>query len=172
VEVNLTLKLLQPVKDIEKTLKLSVTLNTNNMNLFNADEQLRKYTIPMILDEFYGIRLCLYEKRKAYQLKQLNDTLRKITNKVMYIRSILEDKLDLRRKKLEEIVQALKTLKIEEHEGSYHYLIKMPMDSVTEEKVTELEKEHDTLQKQIQELTKTSIQTLWERELNVLKKSL
>jgi hypothetical protein len=46
----------------------------------------------------------------------------------------------------------------------------MPMDSVTEEKVTELEKEHDTLQKQIQELTKTSIQTLWERELNVLKK--
>ena len=90
----------------------------------------------------------------------------------MYIRSILEDKLDLRRKKLEEIVQALKTLKIEEHEGSYHYLIKMPMDSVTEEKVTELEKEHDTLQKEIQELTKTSIQTLWERELNVLKKSL
>ena len=170
VEVNLTLKLLQPVADIEKTLKLSVMLNTNNMNLFNADEQLRKYTIPMILDEFYGIRLCLYEKRKAYQLKQLNDTLRKITNKVMYIRSILEDKLDLRRKKLDEIVQALKTLKIEEHEGSYHYLIKMPMDSVTEEKVTELEKEHDMLQKEIQELTKTSIQTLWERELNVLKK--
>jgi hypothetical protein len=108
----------------------------------------------------------LWNKR----LKQLNETLRKITNKVLYIRSILEDKLDLRRKKLEEIVHALKTLKIEEHEGSYHYLIKMPMDSVTEEKVTELEKEHDTLQKQIHDLTKTSIQTLWERELNVLKK--
>ena len=45
----------------------------------------------------------------------------------------------------------------------------MPMDSVTEENVTQIMKEKETTEKDIDTLTKTRVQTLWSRELHTLE---
>ena len=89
-----------------------------------------------------------------------------------YIRAVVDGTLDLRNKKTDVILAELVALKIEPYEGSFHYLIKLPMDSVSSEKVTELETEYKELIQQIQELETTSIQTMWTRELMNLKKIL
>jgi DNA topoisomerase-2 len=160
---------LKPVEDIEKTLKLTRVMGTNNMNLFDADERLCKYeTVQDILDAFYKVRHTTYLKRKVHQEAVLERTLHKLTHKVKYIRAILADTLDLRRKTQDEIVKALQKLKIEEHDG-YNYLIKMPMDSVTDENVKHLLSDRDSKRAQHKQLTDTSIQALWTRDLDELE---
>ena len=145
--VDITVKLLAPVEDIEKTLKLVRVLGTNNMNLFDAEERLCKYdSVYDIIDTFYKVRSETYGKRKVYQEEAVSKTLHKLTHKV-----------------------ALKKLKIEEHEG-YGYLIKMPMDSVSQEKVAELEAEHAQVTKSLEELKSTTIEMVWTRELVQLRK--
>lgn len=55
--------------DIEKKMRLSSTLNITNMVLFNKDLQITKYSSETeILEEFFHIRLELYQQRKDYQL--------------------------------------------------------------------------------------------------------
>ena len=169
-DVDITVKLLNPIEDIAKTLKLTRTFGTNNMNLFDAEERLCKYaSVHDIIDAFYTVRYDAYRKRKVYQEEVLARTLHKLTHKVKYIEAILTDKLDLRKKTHDEIVKALVQLQIEEHDG-YSYLIKMPMDSVSAENVKDLKAEHARVQKELNDLKSTSIETMWSRELLRLRK--
>ena len=57
----------------------------------------------------------------------------------------------------------------DDNESSYKYLIKMPMDSVTEENVCKLNKEYADLQNEIDALKNTTINKMWLNELKVLK---
>ena len=140
------------------------------MNLFDSEERLRKYAnVQDIMSEFYRVRLATYANRKEHQLATLREVLRKLKNKLVYIRAILEDKLDLRKKKYETIVEELIALGIDSYDG-YHYLTKMSMDSVSYEKVEELEKDHRNAIQKMEELEKTSIESIWTSELMQLKK--
>lgn len=169
-EVDITVKLLQPMD--EKVFKLTKTLSTSNMNLFDENGCLHKYdTVLDIIHAFYEVRMKTYQKRKEYQIEALKRVLHKLTQKVNYIRAILSDTLDLRKKTQSQIIAALQALHIEEHDG-YNYLIKMPMDSVSSEKVKELEQEHKQIAKELDELTKTPIETIWIRELTLLKSNI
>ncbi|CAI5534429.1 unnamed protein product [Closterium sp. Naga37s-1] len=61
---------------MEKRLKLTTTMNTGNMHLFDADGRMKKYDSPEdIVEDFYGIRLGYYEQRKEHQLVQLRHDL-------------------------------------------------------------------------------------------------
>lgn len=170
--VDISIKLIKPIatEDIYKTLKLTTSLSTTNMNLFE-DDQLHKYeTVHDIIDAFYAVRMAGYVKRKAHQVKNLKETMHKLHHKVKYIKAILADELDLRRKTQKEIIAELIRLQIEEHDG-YNYLIKMPMDSVSNENVIDLQEEHDEIQNELIELEKTSVEKIWIRELTLLKKN-
>jgi len=51
----------------------------------------------------------------------------------------------------------------------YKYLVKMPMDSVTEENVARLEKEHVTKSNELAVVKSTTIEQMWLGELSVLE---
>ena len=55
---------------------------------------------------------------------------------------------------------------------SYNYLIKMPMDSVSKENVEKLMKECGDKELLLNEVKTTSIEQMWLKELNDLKKKL
>jgi DNA topoisomerase-2 len=170
--VDMTIQLMAEC-DVEKVLKLSTTLSISNMNLFDADEHLKKYAeIHDIMQEFYDVRYATYEKRKVHQLKVLRDTLHKVEQKVKYIRAVLSGKLDLRNKKQDVLYAELEALKIEMREESYSYLTKMPMDSVTQEKVEALEKEFREIQEEVAKLTAMTVEQIWVHELKELNKKI
>jgi hypothetical protein len=52
---------------------------------------------------------------------------------------------------------------------NYHYLTKMPMDSVTEENVARLNKEHGGKQSEFEIVKSTTINKMWLNELETLK---
>lgn len=157
---------------LEKLLGLFTTQSTTNMNLFDAHEKLRKYTtIYNIIEDYYVERLALYAKRKAAMLAQLANELRVLTNRAKYIQEVLDDKLELRRQTKDAILEKMKQHGYEHIDGDteYKYLLKMPMDSVTDENVKHLLSERDTKRAQHQQLADTSIEALWTHDLDELE---
>ena len=156
---------------VEKLLKLYTTNTNTNMHLFNAAEKLHKYdNVSDIIDEYYVTRLNIYGKRKDFMINAIQKDLLLLSNKAKYITEILEDTIDLRKKKKEEVVHMLMDKKYDviDLDGDYKYLTKMPMDSVTEENVSRLYKEHGNKEHELKKLMDTTINDMWLSELDKL----
>tara|TARA_A100001011_G_scaffold141986_1_gene149991 strand:+ start:7038 stop:10406 length:3369 start_codon:yes stop_codon:yes gene_type:complete len=166
----------EKVTELEKLLKLYTTHSTNNMHLFDEKEHLKKFnSAEEIVEAYYPTRLKYYKIRKDYQLKALNNELLILSNKARYITETLNDNIDLRRKKKEEIENLLTKLKFDKdpnNDNSYNYLIKMPMDSVSEEAVQKLLNDKEVKENEVKSLSKKSIEDIWLEELKVLKNEL
>ena len=54
-------------------------------------------------------------------------------------------------------------------DDTYNYLIKMPMDSVTQENIDKLINQHNEAQANLTKIQNTTIQDMWKNELIELK---
>jgi DNA topoisomerase-2 len=157
---------------LEKLLKLYTTQTTSNMNLFDEREQLRKYdTVHDIARAFFRVRREIYEQRKQSMLAKLRNELEILTHRTRYIQEQLDDTLDLRRQKRETLIATLQSKGYAARDGGYEYLLKMPMDCVTDEKVASLLVERDTKQREHDDLLETGSAKLWMRDLDALEKT-
>jgi len=155
---------------VEKLLKLFTTNSTSNMHLFDSEEKLKKYDkIEHIIDDYFEKRLQLYQTRKDHMIQTLEKELMILSNKAKYIREILEGSIDLRKKKSEDVTIMLKEKSYDMVDDEYKYLTKMPMDSVTEENVDKLNKEHENKDYELENLKNTSKSQMWLSELDLLK---
>jgi DNA topoisomerase-2 len=168
------------VEGIEKYLRLYTTQSTTNMHLFNDREQLRKYdNVYEIVKEYYSIRYRYYNKRRLYLIDKLTQELSILSNKARYIRETLDDKIDLRKRSKTDIDSMLERMKFDRNgetsdpstsvSGNYNYLIKMPMDSVSQENVEKLMQEHGAKQTELEKIEMAKVEELWLAELNNLK---
>jgi DNA topoisomerase-2 len=100
----------------------------------------------------------------------LKKQLKICSNKMKYIQELLDETLDLRKKSKTTIVELLvsKDYDMIDDDSDYKYLLKMPMDSVSEENVERLNGEFQDKQKKYAELESTSAEDMWMRELDVL----
>jgi DNA topoisomerase-2 len=157
------------VNGLEKLLKLTTTESTTNMHMFDADCRLHKYSnIYEIIDAYCPVRLRLYQKRKDYLVAAMEAKLLKLSNRVRYIQGSLNGTIDLRKKTAQQVTDLLSTNKFDTIDGDYKYLIKMPMDSVTEENVRQLMKEHDDTKRELEVLLATTLEQMWLGELEEL----
>ncbi|KAB8264230.1 DNA topoisomerase [Aspergillus pseudonomiae] len=94
---------------LEEKFKLSKTVATTNLVAFDPEGRITKYaTVEDILKEFYTYRLKFYEKRKQYQLSQLQKELDKLSNQARFVQEIIDGKLVISKKKKTVLVQELK----------------------------------------------------------------
>jgi DNA topoisomerase-2 len=157
---------------LEKALKLYTTQSTNNMHLFNHEEKLSKYEeIEDILNAYVPVRLDYYQKRKDYQIQTLERELKLLSNKAKYIQENLDGTIDLRNKKKDLIIKMLEDKEYDKIDGDndFKYLLKMPMDSVSEENAEKIKLDKENKEKEMETLKSTTIQEIWLRELSELK---
>ena len=157
---------------LEKLLKLYSTSSTTNMNLFNYEDKLKKYeSVEEIIDDYYDIRLEYYEDRKENMIDALEKEIMILSNKARYIKEVLEDTIDLRKKKKQEIIEMLqsKTYDIIDNDEEFKYLVRMPMDSVSEENIEKLLKENGEKQDELERIKSTAIEQMWLSELEILE---
>ena len=155
---------------VEKLLKLFTTNSTTNMHLFDAEDKLKKYEkVEHIIDDYYETRLKLYQTRKEHMIQALEKELMVLSNKSKYITEILENTIDLRKKKSEEVNKMLKDKSYDVVDDEYKYLTRMPMDSVTEENVDKLNKEHENKKCELESVKNTTKYQMWLSELEILK---
>ena len=157
---------------VEKLLKLYTTQSTTNMHLFNAQDKLKKYDkVEQIMDDYFETRLVMYQTRKESLIHHLEKELVLLSNKARFVEENLQGTIDLRKKKKEEVIALLQSKKYDilDGDGEYKYLTKMPMDSVTEENVDRLLKEHGNKKSELEQIQKTTIHQMWLSELTVLR---
>ena len=157
---------------LEKLLKLYTTNTNTNMHLFDAEDKLKKYNkVEEIIDDYFETRLKMYEVRKAYVINSLEHELLLLSNKAKYIKENLDGTIDLRKKKKEQVIQMLqeKGYSIIDDDDEYKYLVKLPMDSVTEENVEKIFKEHGNKEVELELTKKKTPAQLWSEELAELK---
>jgi DNA topoisomerase-2 len=156
---------------LEKQFKLFTTSSTSNMHLFDANDKLKKYAnVRDIIDDYYGTRLQMFQTRKDYIIDALQSELVLLSNKSKYIKENLDGTIDLRRKKREEVNQLLlkKKYDVIDEDTDFKYLVKLPMDSVTEENVAKLLKEHGDKAAELEVVKSRTIQQMWSSELDAL----
>jgi DNA topoisomerase-2 len=155
---------------LEKILKLTTTVSTTNMHLFDAECKLHKYaTVEEIIDDFFVTRLKTYQKRKDAMICEMRAVLVKLSNRARYILDVLSGTVDLRKKTNQQVVELLEGMKYDKIEGEYKYLVKMPMDSVTEEHVAKILKEKADTDAELATLIATSPEQIWLRELDTFE---
>jgi DNA topoisomerase II len=117
-----------------------------------------------------------YKRRKAYMLDVLKKELTLISYKVKFIREILNDTIDLRKKKRQVINELLKSkgypelsnnLDASPDNYSYDYLVKMSLDTLTQEKIDELERKLGDKQIEFDELQQKTERRLWVEDLKL-----
>lgn len=159
------------INGVEKLLKLSTTVSTTNMHMFNKDCKLHKYaSVSEIIEEFYGVRLDIYDKRKQSLIAHMENKLIKLSNRAKYIMDTLNNAVDLRRKSAAQVTELLTLMDFKLIDGDFKYLIKMPMDSVTQENVDHILKDKSDTEAELERIRNTSLQKMWLVELNKLEK--
>ena len=174
---------------LEKVLGLYATQSTTNMNLFDANEKLVKYgNAEEIADAYSVTRLVFYGKRKDALIAGLRKELMVLSNRARYITELLEDTIDLRRKTNKQLVELLKERKYDSMDAQsgdekgeddslsssssgqgYKYLLKLPMDSVSEENVKKLLNEKEKKEAELSELTSKTVEQMWLKDLEELE---
>ncbi|KAL8262386.1 hypothetical protein R6Q59_023735 [Mikania micrantha] len=92
-----------------KKFKLTTTLSTSNMHLFDANGVIKKYDTPeQILEDFFHLRLDFYEKRKTALLHELGKASLQLENKVRFIREVVDGTLVVSNRKKAELCAELK----------------------------------------------------------------
>jgi len=157
---------------LEKLLKLYTTRSNTNMHAFDENEKLIKFdTIQAFITHYMQVRMAFYVKRKAQQIIGLEKETQVLSNKARFISELLDDSLDLRKKKTSVVSALLKerNYAVVDEDLDYKYLVRLPMDSVTEENATKIMQEKDRKLAELATLKGTTEQDLWLNELATLK---
>ena len=159
------------ISAIEKMLKLTTTVSTTNMHLFDSQMRLHKYeTVQEIIDAFYEVRMDTYKKRKAAIVNEITNKLLELSNRSKYIQGVLDGTIDLRRKTSKEVDDLLSAFGLTMLENSFSYLRKMQMDSVTSENVDKIMRDSREMQEQLKILVNTSLKQMWLNDLDNFEK--
>lgn len=164
------LKTLIDKKRLVSTLKLEerqteniTTLDENgNLKIFETAEELLEY--------FVNFRLEYYVKRKEFLLRKVDRDLFIVNNRVKFIWSIIDQKLEIRNRKRIDIENDLPSLDIQKHEDSYKYLLDMSVHSLTKEKWEELQRKAAELKNERAKIEKTTPKDFYRKDLRSLKK--
>ncbi|XAR54371.1 DNA topoisomerase (ATP-hydrolyzing) [Bertholletia excelsa] len=92
-----------------KKFKLTTTISTSNMHLFDWNGVIKKYDTPeQVLEEFFHIRFAFYEKRRKILLENLELELLKLENKVRFILGVVKGEIIVSNRKRAELLLELR----------------------------------------------------------------
>jgi DNA gyrase/topoisomerase IV subunit A len=121
--------------------------------------------VEEIIDAFYGVRIDTYNKRKEHLVCKMKATLKELSNRAKFIQGLLNDQIDLRRKKNQEVDELLTAFGLDKQDDSFAYLRRMQTDSVTEENVEKIMKEKTNTEMELNRLMGTTVVQMWQNDL-------
>ena len=143
------------------------------MVLFDENNQLKKYsTVDAIIDNFCKVRLNFYIKRKAYQLKSLEQELCLLKNKERFIQEVVNEELIIMNRKEVLITDDLakKGYIKDAQKGDYDYLLRMHIRTITQEKIDQINSERKAVELKLEALQSKKPEEIWVEELNDFEK--
>jgi len=127
--------------------------------------------VQQIIGDYFQVRRDTYVVRKEHMVKELTKEVVVLSNKARYIGEVLEGSVDLRNMKRDAIDIMLEEKRYDrsETDKDFRYLIKMTMDSVCQENVERLLQEKGKKETELEVLSNTCIEAMWNNELEELE---
>jgi DNA topoisomerase-2 len=152
--------------ELVKKLKLTSTINTTNMHIFDENCKIRKVSCPEeIIYRFYKVRKQHYISRKKYLIDKLTSEHDLLDAKIKFVYCIIKGTIILNNKKKAEIVVQIEAQKLLKINGDYDYLLDMKLSVLTEENIKNMEKKIKNILTELDILRKNSIESVWSSEL-------
>ena len=154
---------------LKKCFKLISQTSTNNMHAFGTDDKMNKYSNVLdILKEFFDKRLEFYQKRKTYQLDQLQKSIGILEQKIRFIRNVIANEIIFKGKNKQRLVTELQQKGYKTVSGSYDYLLGQPMWNMTSEKIETSETQLGEFKKSFQYIKSQTPENIWLKDLDEL----
>jgi DNA topoisomerase-2 len=160
------------IAEFESKFKLTSSFKTTNMVAFNSERKITRYESPgEILEEFYGVRLAGYAKRKAHELARMAAEIVELEAQLTFVRAVVERRLTVANAPDAELLAGLEALalpKLSDGEGlrGYEYLLRMRIDRLKAASVTELTAAVATAKAKRDALEATTVEALWLNDLD------
>lgn len=179
--------------------KLSGSLSTSNMHLFDENGKITKYETPLsIMRAFTSIRLDFYSKRKINLVSKLEQDQKVLSNKARFVEEVCSGKLVVSNRKRRDLLNDLKTSgydmilkqaaqkdddesqdeEVEEETSigelakGYEYLLGMKIWSLTYEKAEALRAQLAEKTQELEILKKTEPAQIWLNDLDAIEAAL
>ena len=167
----------------EVSLKLVKFIYTSNMVMFDSNQRIKKYeSVDEIIDDYCKVRYSYYTKRRQHLMEKLKRDIAMAESRSQFVTEIIEGTLTLRSengnaRKSDDIVSELVEKKYfadatEDDDGEgesssdFAYLFRMPMHSLTNEKVEKLREEVKKYQLEYKKLEETDEKGMWTADLD------
>ena len=156
-------KLIKMFKLEEASTEIFSTLDEHGkLKIFDNTEDIIEY--------FVHFRLGYYHKRKAFMLDKMNRELKILSNRGKFIKAILDEKLKINNVSKLDIIHSIEEMGLDMIDGSYDYLLRMPIYSLTKELFEKLKEDFMTKKAEIMVLEETDPKEMYLDDLNDLKK--
>lgn len=150
---------------IPSALGLTKTIHTSNMYLIGPNGAVKKYNSPEeILVDYLEIRLGVYKKRKAWQLKQLEAEVNWLDEKARFIRGVVDGSFRVMNVPISEITRQFAAMKFAE--TLHAKLLDIKTYQYTKEEVAKLEALCATKRQDHTRLKAMTVVQLWKNNLS------
>lgn len=166
------LKVLGDSVKLKRLLKMDER-QTENFTVLDEHGKLKIFnSASEIIDYFVKYRLSFYDKRKQYIIDTLSQELLVLSNKARFIDDIIKGRLKINNVPRKEIILYLQTANFDEINGSYQYLLVLPIHSLTKETYEDLLLAMHKKEEELSEIKKIEPINMYKDDLCELKKAL
>lgn len=166
------LKSLQDSSRLDRFLKMeekqsenfTVLDETGNLKIFESATEIIQY--------FVKFRLTYYIKRKEFLINKIQNELLLLSNKARFIKLIIEGKLKINNVARKQIILALETADFDEINGSYNYLLSLPIHTLTKETYEDLLGDTHAKEHELESTKAKDTTQMYRDDLQELRKAL
>lgn len=158
---------------LNKIFKLVKSLS-ENLNCIDENNQVREFkSVKEIIDAYIDIRMQYYVKRKKYLIDKINGKISLLASKYAFCAGVIDGSIKITKVAKDKIIAQLEKVKeIIKVDDSYDYLLRMPIYSITKEKMAEMAEQLKNLKAELKETKVMKPEDFWIIDLNSVKKSL
>ncbi len=143
---------------------------TENFTCIDEDNKVREFKNELqILRAYVDIRLDYYNYRKTHNVEEMEDLMGRMTSKSRFIESIIKNKLKVKDLTKKEIIQHLEKENYPLHNNSYHYLINLPIYTITKDEYKKIIDEISNQKVELDRIKNQEINDIWAEDIKKIK---
>ncbi len=163
---------LQKSDKLESLLKLHER-ETENLTTLDENGNLKIFqNVQDIVKYFVDFRLTYYLKRKNYLIQKIEKELKTLSQKALFIKYILENKITVQKVSKANIIEQLIKLKFETINDSFQYLLSMPIHSLSIDTYNELLEDVKIKKEELATIKAKDYKEMYKDDLLELKSSI
>lgn len=158
-------------QDLEKMFKMTRLL-PENLNCVDENNRVREFSsVEEILEAYIAVRRHAYTERKAFLVTKHQTKLDELISKLVFCDGVIKGDIKVAKVSKAKIEAQLEKVKrIIKVDGSYDYLLRMPIYSISAEKMEELKKAITELSEKLRKTRETSEEDMWLEDIKDFKR--